>query len=214
MNKAFIKRLCRMFIVFLISMLISFVIAFVVSSVASAAVPVAANVHKQQLRQQSYMIWGLDAPVSTFAAQIHQESAWNATAKSRTGATGLAQFMPGTANWIGSVYPDLSTRAPENPTWAIRALLRYDLWLSQRIAALNSCEQMAFILSAYNGGLGWVNKRKAKSVEPGQCFGATCEINPGIHPANQKENADYPKRILKRYEPLYVNAGWGRGSCT
>ena len=58
------------------------------------------------------------------------------------------------------------------------------------------------------------NKRKARSTQPGVCFGATCAINPGIHPANQRENQHYPEVILKRYEPLYANTiGWGRGVC-
>lgn len=180
---------------------------------ANAQIPTDAAKYKHQLRQQAHLIWGLDAPTSTFAAQIHQESHWKATARSHVGAEGLSQFMPSTAVWISGVYPDLADNAPTNPTWAIRALIRYDKFLIDRIAAENKCEHMAFALSAYNGGLGWVNKRKAKSSQPQRCLNATCEINPGITAANQRENADYPRRILLKHEPLYVNAGWGAGSC-
>ncbi len=70
---------------------------------------------------------------------------------------------------------------------------------------------MAFALSAYNGGLGWVYKRQKQSAEPGRCFGGTCGLNPGITAASQRENAEYPDVILHRYEPLYRL--WGRGSC-
>ena len=101
-----------------------------------------------------------------------------------------------------------------NPAWAVRALVVYDKWLWDRVTAVDACNRMAFAMAAYNGGLGWTNKRKARSPQPGICFGATCAINPGIHPANQRENQHYPEVILKRYEPLYANTiGWGPGVC-
>ncbi len=189
-----------------------FLIAFIQD--ASAQIPSDANQHKRHLRQQAHLIWGIDAPVATFAGQIHQESRWRPNAVSRVGAEGLAQFMPATAVWISGIYPDLADNAPTNPTWAIRALLRYDKYLHDRVAGSTPCERMGFSLAGYNGGLGWVIKRKARSDKPLQCFSATCDINPGITPANQRENADYPRRILFQHEPLYVKAGWGRGSCT
>ena len=202
-------------LVFLVlyALLIVAIFAMGASLLFAQTIPLEAGKHKRQLRQQAHQIWGLHAPVSTFAAQIHQESRWHADARSRVGAQGLAQFMPATANWISGVYPDLSDNAPTNPTWALRALIRYDKFLYDRVAAVNSCEKMAFALSAYNGGLGWVNKRKARSKKPLVCFNATCDINPGIAPANQRENAEYPRRILLRHEPTYINAGWGAGSC-
>jgi soluble lytic murein transglycosylase-like protein len=195
-------------------LLAGFIFAAISTTEACAQVPPDAAKHKRLLRQQAHLVWGLDAPVATFAAQIHQESRWRDSARSPVGAIGLAQFMPSTASWISGVYPDLADNAPTNPTWAMRAMLRYDKFLLDRIAADNPCERMAFALSGYNGGLGWVKKRKAKSDKPKQCFDATCDINPGITAANQQENADYPRRILLRHEPLYVKAGWGAGSCT
>ncbi|WZB64465.1 lytic transglycosylase domain-containing protein [Achromobacter xylosoxidans] len=47
----------------------------------------------------------MDAPVSTFAAQIHQESAWRPGAVSAVGAQGMAQFMPATSSWIAGLSP-------------------------------------------------------------------------------------------------------------
>ena len=172
-----------------------------------------AGQHKQVLIQQSRHVWGLRAPVSSFAAQIHQESRWNPNARSPVGAAGLTQFMPATAAWIGTYDRDLAVVDVYNPRWAMRALVVYNKFLYDKVAGKNPCERMAFALSAYNGGLGWVNKRKARSSTPDVCFGATCEINPGIAPANQRENANYPKLILKQFEPLYVRSGWGSGVC-
>lgn len=167
--------------------------------------------HKATLRRNAQMLWGLDAPVATFAAQIHQESRWRLDARSPVGALGLAQFMPTTAAWMGQIDPELRGPAPLNPTWALRAVVSYDRWLWQRIKADSPCERMAYTLAAYNGGLGWVYKRQGLSANPGQCLALSCEINPGISPASQRENAHYPVVILQRLEPLYET--WGPGSC-
>lgn len=173
-----------------------------------------AGQYKRMLTQQSHYVWGLDAPVSSFAAQIHQESRWNPTAHSPVGAAGLTQFMPATAQWIRTMDGQLSSGDVYNPVWAMRALVVYDQFLYKKVSGLNPCERLAFAMSAYNGGLGWVNKRKARSPNPLQCFGLTCDINPGVSAASQRENAGYPRVILQTFEPLYVKAGWGRGACT
>ena len=172
-----------------------------------------AGQYKHTLTQQSHYVWGLDAPVSSFAAQIHQESRWNPTARSPVGAAGLTQFMPATAQWIRGMDGQLSSGDVYNPVWAMRALVVYDQFLYKKVSGSNPCERLAFAMSAYNGGLGWVNKRKARSPNPQICFGVTCDINPGVSPASQRENAGYPRVILQTFEPLYVKAGWGRGVC-
>lgn len=184
------------------------------SGLCHAQVPHDAYRYKHELRQQANFVWGIGAPTASFAAQIHQESHWNPSARSYVGAQGLAQIMPTTAKWIAEAYPGLRANAPYNPTWAIRALLQYDRHLWNSIRADNDCERMAFSLAAYNGGLGWVYKRQARSPHPGLCLAGTCEINPGITASNQRENAAYPRRILIQLEPQYVRGGWGRGSCT
>lgn len=154
--------------------------------------------------------WGLEAPVATLAAQIQQESQWNCTAISHAGAKGCAQFMPSTANWIGDLDSGLRGADVFSPTWAFRAQATYMEWLHARIKASDECNRMAFALAAYNGGLGYVYKRQKASREPGKCFRATCEINPGITPANQRENAEYPVRIMA-IEPAYER--WGDRVC-
>lgn len=194
--------------------LMSAVMASYASSAQAQSIPHPRAVqYKHTLTQQAYGVWGLNAPVSSFAAQIHQESRWNANARSPVGAAGLTQFMPATAKWMRGIDGELKSGDVYNPRWAMRALVVYDLWLSKRIAAINPCERLAFAMSAYNGGLGWVNKRKARSDEPLVCFGATCDINPGVSAASQRENAHYPKIILQTFEPAYIKAGWGKGAC-
>ncbi|HEX7866568.1 MAG TPA: lytic transglycosylase domain-containing protein [Variovorax sp.] len=193
------------------------VIAFVflgsvaVTAASAQTIPREAQRHQLTLKREAQRVWGLDAPVATFAAQVHQESRWRDNARSPVGAVGLAQFMPSTARWIGGVDADLRDVAPLNPTWALRGLVTYDKWLFDRVKAENECEQMAFALSAYNGGLGWVYKRQRLSGQPGMCLGVTCAINPGIAAANQRENEHYPAVILNKHQVLYRS--WGRGVC-
>lgn len=188
-----------------------FALLSVTSTACAQSVPREAQRYQLTLKREAQRVWGVDAPIATFAAQVHQESRWRPDARSPVGALGLAQFMPATADWIGGIDAGLRERAPLNPTWALRGLVTYDKWLFDRVKADNQCERMAFVLSAYNGGLGWVYKRQRASAQPGQCMGATCDINPGIHPANQRENAHYPRVILLQHEPLYRQ--WGPGSC-
>lgn len=188
-----------------------FVLSACISVVLAQAIPRDALRHQLTLKREAQHAWGLGAPVATFAAQVHQESRWRETARSPVGAVGLAQFMPATSQWIGGLYASLGERAPTNPVWALRALVTYDKWLLERIKAADDCERMAFALSAYNGGLGWVYKRQKLSQAPGVCLGHTCQINPGVTASSQAENAHYPEVILRKYEPLYSR--WGHGSC-
>jgi soluble lytic murein transglycosylase-like protein len=200
----------RLFFRLLVVLLISLFVASL--SVAFAqGIPREANAHRLTLKREAQRVWGLQAPVATFAAQVHAESLWRVDARSPAGALGLAQFMPSTADWIGGLYGDLREREPMNPTWALRGLVTYDKWLFDRVKADTPCEQMAFALASYNGGLGWVYKRQRLSPQPGVCMGATCAINPGITAANQRENQRYPEVILLKFQPLY--ASWGPGSC-
>lgn len=173
------------------------------------------KLHRTTLTRIAHSHWGLDAPVATFAAQLHQESAWNPNAVSRVGAQGMAQFMPATAQWWCSKTNE-SDCQPMNPSWAMRAMVGYDKWLYQQIRAIDHCQRMAMTLSAYNGGLGWVfrDQRLASRLGRDQqrWFGHVERVNDGRSAPNFKENRDYPRRILFLYEPRY--ALWGRGSCS
>ncbi|ARU23653.1 hypothetical protein RSSE_c3270 [Ralstonia solanacearum] len=185
---------------------------------AVAQVPQAAQQHRADLTRVARAMWGLDAPISTFAGQLHQESGWRPGAVSYVGAQGMAQFMPETAAWIAQAYPALADKQPFNAGWSLRALVTYDHHLWQRVKAATPCERMAKALSAYNGGLGWVYRDETATRRAGkdaqQWFGAVEMVNAGRTDANWRENRAYPRRILRTLEPIYVRAGWGAGSCT
>lgn len=188
----------------LVTGILVFVVVTVFAHQAFAQIPDAAPHYRRDLTRNAHLIWGLDAPVATFAAQIHQESGWRRDARSPY-AFGLAQFTPDTAAWIGGLDAGLASNEPGNPVWALRALVRYDAWLYARVpGAASLCARMALALRGYNGGLGYVQK-EARSGQP-------CEVFRSV--ANCRENLDYPRRILTRLEPLYVRAGWGIGGCS
>lgn len=188
-------------------------------SPAMASVPDKAKPHQRELTRNARVIFGLDAPVSLFAAQIHQESRWKVNAKSPVGAQGLAQFMPATADWIAGAYPkSLGSNEPYNPSWALRALVQYDYWLYQRVnKTASDCDRWGFTLSAYNGGLGWVNRDRQRAKREYQdathYWGVVENINGGRKNVNFKENRDYPIRIIYRWQPVYIAENWGLGVC-
>jgi hypothetical protein len=181
-------------------------------------IPNAAKQHRATLVRSAQLVYGLDAPIATFAAQVHQESRWRLDARSPVGAEGLAQFMPTTTEWIAAAYPKyLAGPQPYNPGWAMRALVQYDKSLLKQNKARNACEQWAMVLSAYNGGQGWVNKDRRLALASGAdvlaWFNEIEKFNSGRSASNFNENRHYPKAILSRWEPLYEEAGWGNGVC-
>lgn len=174
--------------------------------------PTEARRYKRTLITNARLIWGMDSPTPVFGAQVHQESNWNAQAKSHVGAQGLAQFMPSTADWVSKLYPDLAENQPYSPAWALRALVRYNKHLYDGIAGDTECDRLAFTLSAYNGGLGWVNRDKALAqslgLNPNRYWGNVETVNAGRAQWAIKENRTYPIRIIKVLQPRY--ALWGR----
>jgi len=185
------------------------------SSGAFGQIPAEANRHRADLTRQARLIWGLNAPIATFAGQIHQESGWRRDAVSPVGASGMAQFMPATARWICGAYPNLPAGCDTtNPTWAMRALIQYDRWLWDRLSMAGAeCNIMWAVLRSYNGGLGHWLKEARLTADPkdrgsvdAQCGRASRSVK---HCA---ENLGYPKRIIERHQPKYL--AWGRGVCT
>ena len=169
------------------------------------------EIYRAALTREAQLRFGIPAPVPAIAGQITQESAWNPLAGSPVGAQGLMQFMPSTAQWA-AVQGGFGAVDAFNPIWSIRAGVWYDRWLYDRIAKYESdCDRWHFALSAYNGGLGWVNRRQARSPAPGN-WSVTGKINPGITPGNQHENETYSERIIYKHQPRFTS--WGKTTCS
>lgn len=184
-------------------------LASATAAVLAADIPRDAAQYRRALTANARFVWGIDAPIATFAGQVHQESGWRHDARSIY-AGGLAQFTPATADWIGGVFPELAERQPFNPAWALRALVRYDKYLFERNPAATDCDRMAFALSAYNGGEGWLRREQRAAQAAGtrsdRWFGAVA-----LHCLRAQwacaENRSYPALILHRHQKLY--ASWG-----
>ncbi|AQV68523.1 putative soluble lytic murein transglycosylase [Escherichia coli IAI39] len=194
---------------------IASMIIFVLFPLNASEPPRASLAWRNELIRTAREVWGLNAPVADFAGQLHQESAWQPMVRSPVGAQGMAQFMPATATWISQLYPQLRENKPYNPTWAIRALVQYDQHLWKNISAKNDCQRMAFTLSAYNGGQGWVNRDKklaaSKGLDATSWFGHVEQVNAGRSATNWRENRRYPKMILYQHAARYLL--WGQASC-
>lgn len=187
------------------------------AATALADVPAQSQQYRRLLTRTAHAEMGLDAPVSTFAAQVTQESYWNPNAESGVGAAGLAQFMPATAKWMGDIDPRLANAQVYNPAWALRAMMVYDQWLLNHITAINPCNHWAFALAGYNGGLGWVYRDRRTASRKGRdkrvYWHAVERFNAGRSTANFQQNRDYVRRILRYWEPQFVAAQWGAGVC-
>lgn len=189
------------------------VLAILTGPAWAADVPRAALPYKSDLTREARLVWGLNAPVSTFAGQIHQESGWNPRAVSPVGARGMAQFMPATARWICGAY-DLDGCDTTNPRWALRALITYDRHLYDRTPDGDECGRMWAALRGYNGGLGhwlaeWRSAGKPADLRAADAACGTARRSVKHCP----ENIGYPRRIIEHHQPRYEAAGWGRGVC-
>ncbi len=188
-------------------------VLLLVPAVALAQVPMTAWSHQSDMQQSAWQTFGPGAPVATLAAQIHQESAWRVDAVSWAGAQGLAQFMPTTAKDMEARWPrECSPANPFSPQWAFRCRDQYlkSLIRASRNDRTTECDDWAFGLRAYNGGLTWI--RRDRAAAQAQCADPDSWIevmpfNAGRRESAYRENTEYPVRIFK-LEPRY--SIWGR----
>lgn len=182
---------------------------------APAQIPSTCGQYQQRLTGAVYNKLSPAASVPVFAAQMMQESGCNSLAKSSAGAMGLDQFMPDTAKWMSSLSTELAPADPMNPNWAIKAQVTYMTWLMRRDKGRTECDTIAFALSSYNGGEGWLLRDQTQAnllgYDPYVWFGnVEITADPRRSAASRNENRAYPQRILKVLMPLFVAAGWGR----
>lgn len=207
----FIKALQSFFGIWVLAIVVLVIAAFSSNIHAAEQIPRNAHNYRAELTRTAHAVWGLDAPIPVFAAQIHQESAWQTDAVSKVGAQGMAQFMPATAKWLCELNRTPQAQClPQNPVWAMRALVQYDQWLYARVWGLNDYDRVWAMLRAYNGGLGWWQREAL--LAPNRKLATREEIDAlcGKHKRAQlhcRENLNYPKRILNVYQPRYF--GWG-----
>lgn len=170
-------------------------------------------VKRLTLTREAQRVWGPQAPVARFAAQIHAESTWRSGVCSHAGACGLGQFMPKTAEWLAALYPEqLEPVAVEDWRWSVRALSIYTWRLHQAEQGWRTeSDRWAATLVSYVGGGGWLRRERRAADAAGddpdrywqhverRCIRAAWAC---------RDSRAYPRRILCELEPRYVAAGW------
>ncbi len=101
-----------------------------------------------------------------------------------------------------------------NPIWNIRAGISYqrNLFLSIR-GAESQCSQYSMALSAYNGGLGWVNRDRKLTDHQGGNQNKWFGFGNVSHWSERaawafKENRNYVQRIIHELQPRFLAAGF------
>jgi hypothetical protein len=100
-------------------------------------------------------------PWKLVKAQVWQESEFNPSAVSPCGAQGLLQLMPETAKEMaqGARGKEQGETNLFDPEMNISLGVKYDRWIFDRFPEiLAEEERLKFMLAAYNGGRGYVNK--------------------------------------------------------
>jgi len=138
-------------------------------------------------------------PASLVLAMIHQESGFDASARSRSGARGLMQLMPATgrelARRLGLRY---STARLDDPDLSVRLGSRY---LRQMLDRFDGSVELA--LAGYNGGPGRISRLW-------RAAGPAAELDRFLEGLAVHESKNYVKRILvlaESYRSLYPDLG-------
>lgn len=98
------------------------------------------------------------------AAQCYQESAFDPQAVSWTGARGLMQIMPGTAEHLG-----VKTESLGNPEQNISTAIQYMGKLERSFSDIgHRRERQDFVLAAYNGGAHHIRDAMALAARDGK----------------------------------------------
>jgi hypothetical protein len=192
---------------------LGFLLVSVQEVLAAELVPAEAVRWRSTLVREVRYSWGLWQDPADFFAQVHQESAWRANARSRF-AAGLTQFTPGTARGMqaSSRLRALCADAggcPLDPAWALRAMVAYDrsIWENQKLEFYPGRELMAAALVGYNGGEGWVRRERAAcravaGCDPGRWF-AHVEAHCLRAAWACEESRHYPRAVLLMIAPRY-----------
>lgn len=192
--------------------LLVFVVLSLIIIPASYGKPNAtANKYRSVLVREAQLVQGLEAPIPMYAAQIEQESGWRPGVTAWDNGRGLAQFMDATTDTVTRLYPELGKGDPYDPVWAIRAMVRYDKWIYNRVKGVDECQRFAAVLKSYNAGLGYVQQQQRVSPDPQVWFDVTEHIPTKQSATNQHYSRMYPRWILFKRQPTY--AGWGKLLC-
>src|SRR5690625_7743845 len=100
--KEFIAALLPQLLLLTVCLLVIFVTQC--TPAYAGTIPSAAERHRNTLVRAAHWGFGMDAPISTMAAQVHQGSRWLTDARSSVGAQALAKFIVAKSQLVSEVY--------------------------------------------------------------------------------------------------------------
>ena len=133
-------------------------------------------------------------------AQIRAESAWRPNASSGV-AHGLGQFTPPTwGDEAPKTRPSCAGVPSTDPTCSIRANINYMRQLDRRYRmSATADDQRRFAEAAYNMGMGWLDREKAKCRVRARCnplrWYTHVEESCSRNPSSCEETRGYVRRI-------------------
>jgi soluble lytic murein transglycosylase len=140
-----------------------------------------------------------DLPAALVFGIVHQESGFDPAAKSRSGARGLMQIMPGTGREVAKrLGLPFSTARLSDPDYSVRLGTTY---LRQMLRTFDGNVELA--LAGYNGGPGRISRLwRAHGPDP--------ELDRFLEGLALEEPRNYVKRILvlsESYRSRYPELG-------
>ncbi|KAB2962202.1 MAG: lytic transglycosylase domain-containing protein, partial [Thermoanaerobaculia bacterium] len=130
---------------------------------------------------------------------VHQESGFDAAARSRSGARGLMQLMPATGREIaGKLGVPFSSARLDEPDYSLRLGTGY---FRRVLGMFDGSQELA--LAAYNGGPGRISRLW-------RAAGPAPELDRFLEGLALEESRNYVKRILvlaESYRSLYPDLG-------
>jgi membrane-bound lytic murein transglycosylase MltF len=166
---------------------------------------IARDTYDPIFRKYSKRYFGVGYDWRHFKAQGMAESELNPTAKSRVGARGIMQLMPGTFNIIFD--PRKIPRNITDPEFNIAAGIMHDRYLYTRWIRDNVAkeDQADFMFASYNAGEGpIIRARKAalqKALDAGR-WDAIEVVAPNITAWRYRETLGYVRKIRENYGEL------------
>lgn len=166
---------------------------------------IARDTYDPIFRKYSKRYFGVGYDWRHFKAQGMAESELNPTAKSRVGARGIMQLMPGTFNIIFD--PRKIPRNIVDPEFNIAAGIMHDryLWGRWKRDGVAEDDHADFMFASYNAGEGPIIRARkaatAKALEPSR-WNAIEAVAPDITAWRYRETLGYVRKIRSNYEGL------------
>ena len=165
---------------------------------------IARDTYDPIFRKYSKRYFGVGYDWRHFKAQGMAESELNPSAKSRVGARGIMQLMPGTFNLIFD--PRKIPRNIVDPEFNIAAGIMHDRYLWGRWKPdVAEDDQADFMFASYNAGEGPIIRARKAAVQKSldaKRWNAIERVAPDISAWRYRETLGYVKKIRENYGVL------------